>query len=234
MAQNGNLQKNTALVDFLIVDFSDTSEHFKVTGKKLEFIVQLFGGFISFLFTLSLSILTIASDQFKTLMDQIRPSVFFTIVALIFALLATLTLWVFEFSLRTDMMLKIYTNRLNFLRSRIYRALGKNTHKFPGFAYVTKNTTNPTVKVGMYALYSRAIQVLFSIILLPLSIVSLFLVCDPTLEWAVKNPTTTFRMGLLLLYLMGFLFNLLSIRWNDLLAQTYDKIDKQWAEGNPL
>lgn len=224
------LPKSEKLVEFLIADFNDTSEHLKVTGRKIEFTFQLYAGLLSLLITLVVSLLTIAPAAIVDILYKLDSRILYGITSAILALIAAVTWWVFEFTLRGSKMNSLYINRMNFLRCTIYQSLGKKTIKLDGFAYVSQLLPKTkAVKVGMTDLFPLALQCIFSYFIFPFFSLCVFLVFDPKLVWAQTHVSFVFILSLSIIVVSLILFALFERRWKLVINDTQRIISINWG-----
>ena len=215
------------IVEFLIADFSDTSEHLQVTGRKIEFTFQLYAGFLSLLITLAISLLTINPNVVGDILVNLR--IFYGIVSGILIILGALTWWVFEFSLRGSKMNGLYINRMNYLRSKIYQALGEKTYELDGFAYVSQLLPKTKAsKVGMTDLFPLALQSIFSFFIFPAFWVCVYLVFDPYCLWVQTNMVFAILLGLSVIIFGYVVFALFERHWERVINDTDRIIKINW------
>lgn len=229
------LPKSDKFVEFLIADFNDTSGHLKITGRKIEFTFQLYAGLLSLLITLVVSLLTIAPETIIGIFSKLGPRILYGITSAILVLVAAVTWWVFEFTLRGSKMNSLYINRMNFLRCTIYQSLGKKTNKLDGFAYVSQLLPKTkAVKVGMTDLFPLALQCIFSFFIFPVFSACVFLAFDPELVWAQMHALLVSILILSNILVSGTLFAFFERRWKSVINDTQRMISINWGlRGEP-
>jgi hypothetical protein len=224
-------EKSLKTIDFLLADFADTSEHLKVTGRKIEFTFQIFLGFFSVLGTIIITLMNTGSGN--SLHDLISDKLLLCqTLFVIFLFLSGLTLWVFEYILRGRMMSDLYKNRMNYLRLQIYELLQTKINDLDKFAYVEKLSS--TSKVGMTDLFLTALQIGLSFFVLPSTLGCLvyYFNLDSYIGLSDSFPLAVIYVYLYLVFSSGVYF-LIGKHRNKLVLETEEKNDKFWKKIEP-
>lgn len=208
------------VVEFLIEDFRDTSEHLRATDKKVEFLFQLYGGISTFLISIIVALISTAlgsSQENAAIIIQMSPHISLALIIIVFGV----TWWLFEYMLRGLTMKSLYVNRLNFLRREIYIRLGETLDNNAVFLYVGKVLPDSDIKkVKMGDMFLLALRWLiiflwFAFSALLLSILHLSVVWE-------------YLVGFICLATLVSLVFLTKRRWKKSLMETRIKVEKSW------
>ena len=211
------------VIDFLIEDFKDTSEHLKATDKKVEFLFQLYGGtstfFTSIIVALISTALNSSNQSNATLIISIAPQLSLALLAIIWII----TWWLFEYMLRGLTMKSLYVNRLNFLRGEVYKRVGEKIDNAQIFYYVGKVLPDSDVKkVKMGDMFILALRWI---------IISVWLFFSILLFSMLNNKITILGQYIFSIVSAAIFFALVFFtkhRWKKSVIEARAKIEKSW------
>lgn len=165
-----SLDQRSAIVDFLIEDFKDTSEHLRASDKKTEFLFQLF-------YAAVVALASVASLVLTPLLAQTSQSSFVVwlpylrqLIGVLVVVLWVASLWVLVVVVEGYSEKMMYINRMNFLRKQIWLQFDRRSGiddalpKRPLF-FTEKRPTSKWLTAGVNNLL--ALGIIFVMVILP-------------------------------------------------------------------